>query len=79
VAVPAGSYVLTGTPDAQGQWTLNVHARDRSKKIADVPLTAAKLGESVETLTIELRGEQEKGEFEMKWGNTALKASFTGK
>jgi hypothetical protein len=33
----------------------------------------------VELFTLELKGEKEKGEFEMKWGTTSLKAPFTAK
>lgn len=74
--VPKGDYILTATKQAAGEWVLNVLGTDRTK-VADVPLTASKLDESVETFTIELKGEAEKGEFSMAWGDTVLKAPFT--
>lgn len=83
--VPMGEYILRATKTAEGSWTLNVHKRDAEnarrvgEKVADIPLTLAKLKESVEVFTIELTAEKEKGEFQMKWGTTALKASFTAK
>ncbi len=76
--VPQGTYVLTATKDDKGAWTLNVLKEDRSK-LVDVPLSTGSLPESVETFTIELRGEKEKGELELQWGTTSLKASFSGK
>jgi hypothetical protein len=77
-AVPKGSYVLTATKTAEDRWVLNVATAEKAK-VADVPLDTAKLGESVETLTIELRGEKGGGEFEMKWGTLSLRTAFTGK
>jgi Protein of unknown function (DUF2911) len=77
--VPKGSYVLRATKVAEDKWQLNVLKKDDQGKVADVPLTGTKLPASVETLTIELKGEKEKGEFEMKWGTTGLKTSFTAK
>ena len=44
-----------------------------------MPLETGKLPASVETLTIELTGEKDKGTFTMSWGEVALKAGFTGK
>jgi hypothetical protein len=76
--VPRGTYILTATKDEAGGWTLNVLKQDRSK-LVDVPLTAGTLPESVETFTIDLRGEKDKGEVELKWGTTSLKAAFSGK
>lgn len=78
-AVPKGKYVLTAKKVAEGQWSLLVNKEDRSAVVAEVPLASSKLGESVEMLTIELRGEKGAGEFEMKWGTTALKAPFSAK
>jgi hypothetical protein len=48
-------------------------------KIADVPLSMSKLDTSEETLTIELKGGKNEGEFVMKWGHASLSATFTGK
>jgi hypothetical protein len=78
VAVPKGTYVLTATKTAEDAWVMNV-AMQGSDKPQEVPLTVSKLPESVETLTIDLRGDKNKGEFEMKWGTLSLKAGFTGK
>jgi len=78
VAVPKGAYVLTATKTAEDAWVMNV-AMQGSDKPQEVPLTVSKLPESVETLTIDLRGDKSKGEFEMKWGTLSLKAGFTGK
>jgi hypothetical protein len=44
-----------------------------------VPLEVAKAPAAVETLTIELTGDKDKGTFTMSWGELALKTSFTGK
>ena len=78
VNVPKGEYVLTATKVAADQWLLNVLGADRAK-IAEIPLTQGKLDASVEQFTIALKGEKDKGEFEMHWGTTALKTTFTGK
>jgi hypothetical protein len=77
-AVPKGTYILTATKDDKGAWTLNVLKEDRSN-LVDVPLVTGQLPQSVETFTIELRGQKDKGELELQWGTTSLKASFTGK
>jgi hypothetical protein len=77
--VPKGEYVLTATKVAADQWHLNVLNKADRSKVADIPLAQAKLDSSVETLTIALKGEKDKGEFEMQWGTTALKTSFTAK
>ena len=79
VAVPKGEYVLTATKIAADQWHLNVLSKADRSKVADIPLTPAKLDSSVEMFTIVLTGEKDRGTFEMHWGTTALKASFTGK
>ena len=79
VAVPKGEYILTATKVATDQWHLNVLAKADRAKVADIPLTPAKLDASVEMFTIALQGEKDKGAFEMHWGTTALKAPFTGK
>ena len=79
VVVPKGEYILTATKVAADQWHLNVLAKADRAKVADIPLTPGKLDSSVEMFTIALKGEKDKGEFEMHWGTTALKAPFTGK
>ena len=77
--VPKGEYVLTATKVAADQWHLNVLSKADRAKVADIPLTQAKLDGSVETFTIALKGEKEKGELELQWGTTALKTAFTAK
>jgi hypothetical protein len=79
VAVPKGEYILTATKVAADQWHLNVLAKADRAKVADIPLTPAKLDSSVEMFTIALQGEKDKGSFEMQWGTTALKTTFAGK
>jgi hypothetical protein len=81
VSVPKGTYILTATKDDKGGWTLNIrNDADRTKVVADVPLTASTLKDSAEEFTIELRGvARDKGELELQWGTTALGAAFTGK
>jgi hypothetical protein len=79
VAVPKGEYVLTATKVAADQWHLNVLSQADRSKVAEIPLSQGKLDTSVEMFTIALKGEKDKGEFEMNWGTTALKAAFTGK
>ena len=77
-AVPKGEYVLTATKVAEGQWQLNVRTKEKAK-VADVPLEMAKAPASVEMLTIDLKGEKEKGTFTLSWGDVSLKTAFTGK
>ena len=79
VNVPKGEYILTATKVAADTWHLNVLAKADRAKVAEIPLTQGTLPQSVEMFTIALKGEKEKGEFEMHWGTTALKAAFTGK
>lgn len=76
-SVPKGTYVLTAKKAAEDKWTLLISQND--KVVQEVPLAGAKLEQSVETFTIELRGEKNAGEFEMKWGTTGFKAPFTAK
>jgi hypothetical protein len=79
VTVPKGEYVLTATKVAADQWQLNVLGKADRSKVAEIPLAQSKLDASVEQFTIALKGEKDKGELEMHWGTTALKAAFTGK
>ena len=79
VNVPKGEYILTATKVAADTWHLNVLAKADRAKVAEIPLAQGTLPQSIEMFTIALRGEKEKGEFEMHWGTTALKAAFTGK
>jgi hypothetical protein len=78
VKVPKGDYVLKATKVAAEKWTLNVMGKDDAK-VAEIPLAATKLPASVETFTIDLKGEKDKGEFTMSWGTTAMKAAFTAR
>ena len=74
--VPKGSYVLKATKTAPDQWVLNVLKKDGSQ-VTDVPLVNSKLADSVETFTIEIHADKNKGDLELKWGVTSLKAAFT--
>jgi hypothetical protein len=76
--VPKGEYTLTATKLAEDLWQLNVTAKDKGK-VADVPLAAASLQESVESFTIELEADKDKGTFTMSWGTKAFSAPFTAK
>jgi hypothetical protein len=79
-AVPKGTYVLTATKVADGQWQMTVATNDAEKKtVAEVPLTAGKAPASVEQFTIDLKGEKNKGELAMSWGTTVLRTDFAGK
>jgi hypothetical protein len=77
VAVPKGTYVLKATKVEADKWHLNV--LKEAEKVADVPLTMKKVDEAVETFTIELEGEGDKGAVKMVWGQSALHAAFTAK
>jgi hypothetical protein len=79
-AVPKGEYVLTATKLGEDKWQLNVTKADKDRtKVAEVPLTPSKLPASVEALTIEVKGDKNKGEFSLSWGTTALKTDFSAK
>ena len=78
VKVPKGDYVLKATRVDAEKWTLNVLGKDDAK-VAEIPLASAKLPASVETFTIDLKGDKDKGEFSMSWGTTAMKAPFTAR
>jgi hypothetical protein len=80
VSVPKGEYILTATKVAADKWQLNVLSKDVDRsKVAEVPLSPGKVDASVEQFTIALTGDKEKGNLELQWGTTALKAAFTGK
>jgi hypothetical protein len=78
VKVPKGEYTLTATKVDAAKWSLNVLGKGDAK-VADIPLTSSTLSAPVETFTIELKGEKDKGEFSMSWGNLAMKAPFTAR
>jgi hypothetical protein len=78
VKVPKGDYVLRATKVEADKWTLDVLGKGDTK-VAEIPLASAKLPASVETFTIELKGDKDKGEFSMSWGTTAMKAPFTAR
>jgi hypothetical protein len=76
--VPHGDYILSATKVAEDKWVLNVKKPGKEEStVADVPLTLSKLPESVEVLTLELKGDKMGGSLAIKWGTTALTASFT--
>jgi hypothetical protein len=78
--VPKGTYVLTATKVAEGQWQLNVATSDTAAtKVAEVPLTAASLDKSVEQFTIDLKAKGPAAEFSAAWGGTALTAPVSAK
>ena len=79
VTVPKGEYILTATKVAADQWHLNVLSKTDRSKVADIPLAPAKADPSAEMFTVDLKGEKDKGEFQMQWGTIALKADFTAK
>ena len=80
VSVPKGTYVLTATRLAADKWILTAATNDtEAKKVAEVPLTLTSLSADVEQFTIDLTGDKDKGELALRWGKTALRATFTGK
>jgi hypothetical protein len=79
-SVPKGEYVLKATKLAADTWQLDVVAKsDAAPRIAAAPFTTETLPESVEQFTIDLTGEGNKGELRLRWGKTALKATFSVK
>jgi hypothetical protein len=76
--VPKGSYVLKATKTAPDKWALNILKKDGSQ-VTDAPFVSAKLADSVETFTIEIHSDKDKGDIELKWGVTSLKAEFTAR
>ena len=77
--VPSGEYILTATKVDTDTWHLNVLQKADREKVADIPLTQAKVDAEMEMFTIDLKGEGDKGKLEMVWGKTMLSAGFTGK
>jgi hypothetical protein len=77
LVVPPGEYVLTATKTAPNAWQLNVKKADGGT--IDIPLASKTLPESVETFTIELKGDGGKGDLALKWGTLALTAAFTAR
>jgi hypothetical protein len=79
VIVPPGEYVLTATKTAPDKWQIDV--KRTSGDPIEVPLVSKTLPESVETFTIELTPEKDKGKGELvlRWGTTALAAPFTAR
>lgn len=76
--VPKGEYTLTAMKLDADKWQLIVVDKEKAR-VAEIPLTASKPKESVETFSIELSGEQGQGVFSMSWGDTALTAPFSVK
>jgi hypothetical protein len=79
VAVPKGEYILTATKVDADSWQLNVLNKADRAKVADIPLTRSNAPEDVETFTIELVGQKDKGKIEMMWGKTVLAADFVAR
>jgi hypothetical protein len=75
--VPKGDYTLTATKVEADKWVLNVAGKDA--KVAEIPLTNGKADAPVETFTIDLTAEKDKGDLTLSWGSLVLKTSFTGK
>jgi hypothetical protein len=78
VKVPKGEYTLQATKVEATKWNLNVLGKGDAK-VADIPLSTSSLSNPVETFTIDLKGDKDKGEFVMSWGTMALKAPFTAR
>ena len=79
VKVPKGEYILTATKVAAEEWHLNVLSKADRSKVADVPLVSSKATASVELFTIDVKGEKDKGELRLSWGQVVLSAPFTAK
>jgi len=79
LAVPKGDYVLSATKVAEDKWEINLTKAGDNAALGSAPLVAEKLGDPVETFTIELSGQGNAGELKLKWGTTALKTGFTAK
>lgn len=86
VAIPRGTYSLIAKNIGSEQWTLIFSSdsqirgtrRDVTKDVAAVPLTMAKLQETVEHMNIELKpAGANSAQFSLAWGVSALTTSFT--
>ena len=77
VKVPAGDYTLKARKVSASDWVLKFEKDE--KAVAEVPLQATSLAQSVEMFTIDLAQEQGQGVFRMSWGTRALAARFTAK
>jgi hypothetical protein len=72
-----GSYVLSAKKLEDGGWQLEVSSQGEDRKlVAEVPLQASELTESVEMLTIELEAAEPSGVLSIKWGLNGLSAPF---
>src|SRR5262245_62965992 len=76
--VPKGEYVLTAKRVSETEWAMVVSKSDKTS-VAEVPLTASKLNDSVEMFTIDLAGQGKDGTVTLKWGTTALQAPVSAK
>jgi hypothetical protein len=76
--VPKGEYVLTAKRVSDTEWAMVVSKADKTS-VAEVPLAASKLNESVEMFTIDLAGQGKDGTVTLKWGTTALQAPVSAK
>ncbi|MBI3940812.1 MAG: DUF2911 domain-containing protein [Acidobacteria bacterium] len=86
VVIPKGSYSLVAKNIGPEQWTLIFSSdpqirgirRDVAKDVAAVPLTVAKLQETVDHMNIELKPAGENSaQFSLAWGNSTLTTSFS--
>ncbi len=78
--VAKGQYVLTAKKLEAGEWQLEVSTKGEDPKlVAEIPLQASELAESVEALTIELEATDSSGVLSIKWGRSALSAPFSVK
>jgi hypothetical protein len=76
-AVAPGDYVLKARKVSETDWTLKLEQDGAT--VAEVPLQAAVLADSVELFTIDLAEEKGEGVFRMSWGERALSAPFRAK
>lgn len=72
LVVPAGKHTLRAQKSGPDSWTLII------QDVGEVPLKSARLEESVEQFTIELRPlEGNEAEFSMAWGHLKATAPFS--